>query len=151
MQLKREAKFLTVIGLTNMHAVCHITFMLYQIFLYRRMILRNLVLKLKPEMNSSHLFTRYSWRWIQRLHIHIGVTKQNMQNLVFFFVFFFWIWHFVAVAQQLLLHIDSLHPSDLCLSDSHSHICTCKQTRAYENSKKICMETHGNVHFNCAF
>ena len=28
-----------------MHAVCRITFMLYPIFLYRRMILQNLVLK----------------------------------------------------------------------------------------------------------
>ena len=32
MQLKREAKLLTVIGLTTMHAVCRITFMLYPIF-----------------------------------------------------------------------------------------------------------------------
>ena len=31
MQPKREAKILTVIGLTSMHAVCHITFMLYPI------------------------------------------------------------------------------------------------------------------------
>ena len=45
MQLKREAKLLTVIGLTTMHAVCRITFMLYPIFFYRRMILRNWVLK----------------------------------------------------------------------------------------------------------
>ena len=45
MQLKREAKLLTVIGLTTMHAVCRITFMLYPIFLCRRMILRNWVLK----------------------------------------------------------------------------------------------------------
>ena len=44
MQLKREAKLLTVIGLTTMHSVCHTTFMLYLIFLYRRMILRNWVL-----------------------------------------------------------------------------------------------------------
>ena len=32
-------KLLTVIGLTTMHAVCHITFMLYPIFIYRKLIL----------------------------------------------------------------------------------------------------------------
>ena len=31
MQLKRETKLLTVIGLTTMHAVCRITFMLYPV------------------------------------------------------------------------------------------------------------------------
>ena len=36
MQPKSEAKLLTVIGLTTMHAVCLITFMLYLIFIYRR-------------------------------------------------------------------------------------------------------------------
>ena len=39
-QPMREAKFLTVIELTTMHAVCRITFMLYPIFTYRRMILQ---------------------------------------------------------------------------------------------------------------
>ena len=40
-QLKRAAKFLTVIALTTKHAVCRITFMLYPILLWRIIIFLN--------------------------------------------------------------------------------------------------------------
>ena len=53
MQLKREAKLLAVIGLTTMHAVCRITFMLYPIFLYLRMIFT----KLGTEVIASIYFS----------------------------------------------------------------------------------------------
>ena len=42
---QRWKQLLIVIGLTTMHAVRRITFMLYPIFIYRRMISRNRVLK----------------------------------------------------------------------------------------------------------
>ena len=58
MQLKREANLLTVIGLRTMHAVCRITFMLYPIFLYRRMILRNWVLKSLQAYIFLNLYTK---------------------------------------------------------------------------------------------
>ena len=57
-QPKREAKLLTVIGLTTMHAVCRITFMLYPIFIYRRMILRNCVLKPLQAYIYLNLYTK---------------------------------------------------------------------------------------------
>ena len=78
-----EAKLLTVIGLTTMHAVCRITFMLCPIVLYRRMILQNWVLNINrlielitklhrvrvppgrdEERDLKHFYTRLASLWV---------------------------------------------------------------------------------------
>ena len=73
---------------------------------------------IKAAMNSSHSFSRCSWKWIQRLQIYIGAHLKKRA------IFFFWTGHFVAVTQKPLLHIDWLHLTNLCLSDSliHTHM-----------------------------
>ena len=58
MQPKREAKLLTVSRLTTMHAVCRITFKLYPIFIFRRMILRNWMLKSLQAYIFLNLYTK---------------------------------------------------------------------------------------------
>ena len=57
---QREAKLLTVIGLTTMHAVCHITYMLYPICIYQEQILRNWVLKSLQAYIFLNLYTKSS-------------------------------------------------------------------------------------------
>ena len=57
-QPKREAKLWTVIGLTTMHAVCCITYMLYPIFLYRKLILRNCVVKSLQAYIFQNFYTK---------------------------------------------------------------------------------------------
>ena len=76
MQLKREAKLLTMIGLTTMHAVCRITFMLYPIFLYRRMILRNWVLKSLQAYIFLNLYTK-SGMLHSRGYAKLGASARN--------------------------------------------------------------------------
>ena len=57
-QPKREAKLWIVIGLTTMHAVCRIKFMLFPIFIYGRIMLRNWVLKLLQAYIFLNLYTK---------------------------------------------------------------------------------------------
>ena len=70
-QPKGEATLLTVIGLTTMHAVCRITFLLYPIFIYRRKMLRNCVLKsLQAYIFFLYLYTKNVREKSKECHHH---------------------------------------------------------------------------------
>ena len=57
-QPKRETKLLIVIGLSTIHDVCRITFMLYPIFIYWRTILRNGMLKSLQAYICLNIYTK---------------------------------------------------------------------------------------------
>ena len=75
LQPKGKAKLLTVIGLTNMHAICCITFMLYQIWS------RHMGKRMWP---LSQSFSYKLWLWIIVLYSAWLLLQQGISEPEFY-------------------------------------------------------------------